>query len=239
MNAILLARVSTRKQANKGHSLADQEKVLTEYAEKLNARIIDIVKVQVSGSKMVVHQSILLRVLNMAKEQNACVITTALDRLSRDASTLFTIRKHAQETGVKVFIAGLNKCISEMTTMEFGVLSSYAEYERQLVSKRTSASTRKRAKGFAFGQANASECGLMSSEKRRQIASEWREQIGLLDEVKSAITLLKKPTLQRIAMVLNGRGLLTIRGKKWSHPVLIDQLRAMGFNKWQDVEVSA
>ena len=238
MKSILLIRCSTRKQATKGHSLADQERVLTEYAKKLSAEIIDVVKVQVSGSKMLVNQSVLLKVLTMAKEQNACIITTALDRLSRDASTLFSIRKHAQETGVSVFIAGLNKSISEMTTIEFGILSSYAEYERQLVSKRTSASTRKRTNGFAFGKANASECGLVSSEKRRQIASEWREQIGLLGEVKSAISLLRKPNLQSISQMLNGKGLLTIRGKQWSHQVLGEQLRAMGFHKWQDVSVS-
>lgn len=237
MKVINLIRCSTRKQATIGNSLETQERILAEYAKKLSAEIIDVVKVQVSGSKMVIHQGVLLKVLTMAKERNASIITTALDRLSRDASTLFTIRKHAQEIGVSVFIAGLNKSISEMTTIEFGILSSYAEYERQTCIARTRASAKKRSNGFAFGKANASECGLLSSEKRKQIASEWREQIGLLEEIKSAISLLKKPTLQRIAMVLNGKGLLTIRGKQWSHPVLIDQLRAMGFNKWQDVAV--
>jgi len=235
MKAIALIRVSTRKQANKGNSVCDQEKVITDYATSLNAQIIDVVKVQVSGSKMKLNSGVLMKALTQAKDQKAVIITTALDRLSRDATTLFMLRKQAQETGVEVYIAGLNRTISSMNTMEFGVLSSYAEYERLLVSKRTTLATKKRSKGFGFGKVDATESARKSIQKRRQLASEWREQIGLLNEVKSAINLLKKPSLERIAVVLNGRGMVTIRGGQWNQPRLGEQLRAMGFKKWQEV----
>ena len=235
MKAISLIRISTRRQASKGNSVSDQEDVVANYATTLNAQIIDVVRVQVSGSKMILAGGVLHKVMSQAKEQGAVIITTALDRISRDATTLFMLRKQAQESGVEVYIAGLNRTISSMNTMEFGVLSSYAEYERQLVSKRTTLATKKRSKGYAFGKADATESARKSIEKRRQIAKDWRKQIGLLDEVKSAIHLLKKPTLQRIAVILNGKGLVTIRGNQWNQPRLGEQIRSMGFKKWQEI----
>lgn len=233
MKVITLLRVSTKKQANTGHSLADQEANLQKYAEKLGATIIKTIKIQVSGSKMLMNQGVLMKALEEARSSEASLMVSALDRLSRDASTLFLLRKNAIEKGIEVFIAGIERSISSMNAIEFGVLSSFAEYERQKTIERTRNSTKKRSQGFAFGKVNPSETARVSIEKRRRLANEWRNQIDLVGEIKNAISLLKAPTLDRIAQMLNGKGLVTIRGKQWNKAQLSVQLKAMGFEKWQ------
>ena len=119
IHAIL--RISTKKQVN-GNSLLDQEKNLEKYAQKLGAIITKKIKVQVSGSKMLMNQGILMKSLDEARSSSASLMVSALDRLSRDASTLFMLRKNAMEKGVEVFIAGIERSISSMNAIEFGVL---------------------------------------------------------------------------------------------------------------------
>ena len=230
-----IIRVSTKKQANSGNSFQDQEKNREKYAQKLGATITKKIKVQVSGSKMLMNQGILMKSLDEARSSSASLMVSALDRPSRDASTLFMLRKNAMEKGVEVFIAGIERSISSMNAIEFGVLSSFAEYERQKTIERTRNATKKRSHGFAFGKVDPRETGKVSIEKRRKLANEWRNQIDLVGEIKNAIQLLKAPTLDRIAQMLNGKGLVTIRGKQWSKAHLSVQLKAMGLKKWQEL----
>jgi len=87
----------------------------------------------------------------------------------------------------------------------------------------------KKSKG-SFGRIiDPKEAIQKSIEKRRRLANEWRSQIDLLAEIKNAIELLKKPTLERVAQMLNGRNLTTIRGNSWSKAHVLVQIRAMGF----------
>lgn len=74
-----------------------------------------------------------------------------------------------------------------------------------------------------------------SLKVRQDRANKWREEIKLTENIKSAIKQLKKPTLQKIAEILNNKGLETIRGKQWNKAHLSLQLKTMGFQKWQDL----
>lgn len=74
-----------------------------------------------------------------------------------------------------------------------------------------------------------------SLKVRQDRANKWREEIKLIENIKSAIKELESPTLARIAIVLNNRGLATIRGSKWSAALLTHQLQITGINKWQNL----
>lgn len=74
-----------------------------------------------------------------------------------------------------------------------------------------------------------------SLKVRQDRANKWREEIKLIENIKSAIKELESPTLARIAIVLNNRGLATIRGSKWSAALLTQQLQITGINKWQNL----
>ena len=236
MKIIKLLRVSSRKQL-KGNSLQDQEESLEKYAISLGASVVKTIKIQVSGSKMLMNQGVLMKALEEARSSDASLMVSALDRLSRDATTLHLLRRHAQDKGVEVYIAGMNRTLSSMNEIEFGVLSSFCAYELSRIKTRVANSTRRKPKEFAFGKVNPKQTSKVSAEKRRRLANEWRNQIDLVGEIKNAISLLKAPTLDRIAQMLNGKGLVTIRGNKWSKAHVHLQLKAMGFNKWQELAI--
>ena len=235
MKVIGIIRVSTRKQANHGNSLQDQEKQIREYANKLEAEVIDFVRVQVSGSKMKLNAGVLMKTLADARESGCSLMVSALDRLSRDAATLHLLRQQAQETGVEIFVAGLQQSLSKMDAISFGMLSSFCEFERTRIRERTKLATKKRSRGFGFGKVDAKQANQSSIDKRRGVADEWRKQIGLKQEIRDAVQLLRKPSLARIATILNGKGLVTIRGSKWTPAHLTHQLRAMNIKSWQEV----
>lgn len=235
MKVIGIIRVSTRKQLIKGNSLKDQESQIRKYAEKLNAEVIDFVRVQVSGSKMKLNAGVLMQTLADARERGCSLMVSALDRLSRDAATLHLLRQQAQETGVDVFVAGLEQSIGKMDAISFGFLSSACEWERSKIRERVKLATKKRSVGFGFGVVDGNKAREASLMKRRQIADDWRKQIRLKEEIRDAVQLLREPTLAKIATILNGRGLVTIRGSRWTQSQVTKQLQAMNIKSWQEV----
>ena len=90
-----------------------------------------------------------------------------------------------------------------------------------------------RSKGFGFGVVDGDKAREASLDKRRRLADEWREQIDLKGEIREAVQLLRKPTLARIATILNGKGLVSIRGSKWTQSQLTKQLQAMNIKSWR------
>jgi hypothetical protein len=95
----------------------------------------------------------------------------------------------------------------------------------------------KNMKRWSFGRGglNPSIAAQKSLKARQSKAKSWRKDINLMENIKIAIQQLKKPTLQKIAEILNNKGLVTIRGNKWSKAHIHLQLKVMGFQKWQDL----
>lgn len=89
--------------------------------------------------------------------------------------------------------------------------------------------------GFARDTVSPSVLAKISIKVRRSKAKSWRKDINLMENIKIAAQQLEKPTLQKIAEILNNKGLETIRGKQWSQAHLSVQLKTMGFQKWQDL----
>ena len=231
-----IARVSTKRQFNKGNSLSDQTESIKEYAKKLNGELVEIIQIQVSGSKMKLNSNVLQKVFSDAKEKGYEVILSKLDRLSRDELALHQIKQVANEIGTQIHLAGLGKTIQEMSQLEFSMLAMFAQHERENLISRVRASSKK-SKG-SFGRLiDPKEAIQKSIVKRRDLANEWRNQIDLKGEIQKAIEMLKKPTLERIAQLLNGRGLTTIRGNTWNKGHVLFQLKAMGYKSWKEIAV--
>ena len=223
-----LARCSTARQFNKGNSLNDQAESIKKYAKKLGGEVSEIIQIQVSGSKMKLNSGVLQKVFLSAKEEGFELILSKLDRLSRDEFSLHQIKKVANEIGVQIHLAGLGKTIQEMSSIEFSMLAMFAQHERENTIERIRASSKK-SKGTVGRIIDAGEAVQKSIEKRRRLADQWRAQIDLKQEIIDAIKLLKKPTLERVSQLLNGRGLTTIRGRKWNHALVLFEIRKMGF----------
>ena len=224
-----LARISSKKQLAKGNSLEDQTNSILEYAKKLNGEVVEIIKIQVSGSKMKLNSSVLSKVLLRAKDANTEVILSKLDRLSRDELSLHQIKAVAKEIGTQIHLAGLGKTIQEMSDMEFSMLAMFAQHELTNLKSRIRESSKK-SEG-TFGRiVDAKEASKASILKRRTLAREWEEQSGILDEIKQAKALLRKPTLESVCFFLNGKGLVTRTGKRFKTGNLQQQIIRLGFN---------
>jgi len=223
-----LARVSTKRQLNKGNSLEDQMNSIKSYADKLGGEVSEIIQIQVSGSKMKLNSSVLQKVFLTAKEEGSEVILSKLDRLSRDELALHQVKQVANEIGIQIHLAGLGKTIQEMSSMEFSMLAMFAQHERENTISRIRAASKK-SKG-SFGRlVDAKEANKKSVEARNRIVQDWEKQVGIKSEIQDAIQLLKTPTLERVSIVLNGKGLVTPTGRVWSTGSLQKQVGRLGF----------
>ena len=228
------SRVSSKIQLAKGNSLADQKESILEYAKKLGGEVSEIIQIQVSGSKMKMNSSVISKLLLKAKESNSDVILSKLDRLSRDALSLHQIKSIAQESDVQIHLAALGKTIQEMSSIEFSLLAMFAEHEREQIISRVKASSKKSL--GAFGRiVDAKEASKSSILKRRNLATTWADQSGIVDEIKQAKEMLKKPTLASVSVLLNGRGLVTRTGKSFSTGNLQRLVQRLGFKNLQSL----
>ncbi len=80
---------------------------------------------------------------------NSCTLVVAkLDRLSRNAEFVF----HVVNTGIEIYFCDL----PVVNTMILGIFASVAQYERELISKRTrDALAANKARGILSGTANS------------------------------------------------------------------------------------
>ncbi len=156
--------------------------------------------------------------IELSKAINHCIkdkLTlgfTRLDRLSRRASFLYQIK----ESGLDLI------CIDmpELNTLTFGIFAVMAQYERELISFRTSKTLQEIRKtkklGNPLGWDENRSIGIVTKKKNR---SEWL----MSDSVKKAqniINLLRrnnnKPSLREISKNLNYHSIPTQRGKIWN-----------------------
>lgn len=75
----------------------------------------------------------------------------------------------------------------------------------------------------------AKEANKRSVESRNQIVKDWENQVGIKNEIQKAIQFARKPTLERISGILNGKGLLSFSSRPWSTGSLQKQIIRLGF----------
>jgi len=229
-----LCRVSSKKQLAKGNSLEDQERSILDYAKKLGGEVVEMIKIQVSGSRMKLNSSILSKVLQRAKEANTEVILSKLDRLSRDELALHQIKAISEEIGTEIHLASLGKTIREMSQLEFSILAMFSQHELSNLKSRIKASSKK-SEGTFGKTVDAKLASKASIEKRRKLAKEWEEQSDILGEIKQAKSLLRKPTLESVCFFLNGKGLVSRTGKRFTAGNLRQQILRLGFANLQSI----
>lgn len=123
------ARVSTKGQATKGNSLEDQVARLKEEGSQ------EIYQETFTGTKTDRPQ--FTKLLSQLKEGDILVVTK-LDRFARSAGDAINTVKTLFEKGVRVHI--LNMGLVENTPngrLIFNILSSFAEFERDMIIERT------------------------------------------------------------------------------------------------------
>lgn len=204
-------RVSTRGQAASGLGLEAQRFACEALVGQRGGLIAESFTETESGKND--DRPKLKRALQLCRLTGATLVIAKLDRLSRNAAFLLTLR----DSGAR-FIAADMPDACELTV---GILALVAQQERQAISGRTKAALQAaKARGQVLGNPNGAaslrraqkgnEAALMAVRNAADsFAERLRETVAELQE--SGVT-----TLSGIVSSLNARGILTPRGSQWT-----------------------
>src|SRR5665213_1755839 len=123
-------RVSTAKQGRSGLGLEAQREAVRQFVAARGGKIIAPEFVEVETGKRNDRPD-LEKALKRCRLTGATLVVAKLDRLSRNAAFLMTLR----DSGVSFVAADL----PEANTMTVGVMAVVAQHEREAISQRTKA----------------------------------------------------------------------------------------------------
>ena len=210
MKIVSYLRVSTARQGRSGLGLDAQRNAIQAYANTMDANVMkEFVEVE-SGKDNT--RPKLADALHLARVTGSVLVIAKLDRLSRNAAFLLTLR----DSGVK-FIAADMPDANELTV---GIMVLVAQQEREAISKRTKeALEAAKRRGTVLGNPNGAQAlrraakgnaaGIKAIQLRANAHAEDLRPV-LLDLANEGIT-----SLGAIAKALNHRGIQTPRGGAW------------------------
>lgn len=201
MQYVAYYRVSTDKQGRSGLGLDAQQEAVKQYADSIIHSFTEIE----SGKNDSRIQ--LAAAIDMCKKSGASLLIAKLDRLSRDAAFLMTIRK----SGVDIVAADMPNA----STLEFGIKAIFAQHEREEISKRTKAAlAAAKARGVVLGS-KSPEIGSAAGVAVLQANADQFAQtvLPIIRDLKAA----GYTSLRAIATALTERKVATVRGNtNWS-----------------------
>lgn len=220
MQIVTYHRVSTAKQGQSGLGLQAQASAIDQFVTSRQARVVGSFTEVESGK--VNQRPELAKALHLAKVTGSTLVIAKLDRLSRNAAFLLTLR----DSGVK-FVAADMPDANDLTV---GIMALVAQQEREAISRRTREALRAaKERGQRLGNPNGA-AALGRAQKGNQAALEAiqhqaDEHARNLAPVVAAIQAEGFTSLGAMAQELNRRGMLTPRGGRW-HKTSVKNLLA-------------
>lgn len=204
-------RVSTRAQAASGLGLDAQRTACEALSSQRGGVIVETFTEAESGKHNARPE--LLKALRLCALTGSTLLIAKLDRLSRNAAFLLTLR----DSGAR-FIAADMPDACELTV---GILALVAEQERVAISNRTKAALQAaKARGQALGNPNGADA-LRRAGKGNTAAMEAVQNRADAFAARLGDTIRELQgtgvsTLGGIVSALNSRGILTPRGAEWT-----------------------
>ncbi|MVM28400.1 resolvase [Spirosoma sp. HMF4905] len=204
-------RVSTRAQGDSGLGLEGQRFAVANFVK--GAIVAEYTEVE-SGKNNQREQ--LAAAIDRAKKESAVLVIAKLDRLSRNASFIFTLR----DSGVNF------QCVDmpDANTLTIGIFATLAQHERELISSRTKAALQaKLSQGATLGKPenltrSAQAKGAAANRQRAIDNPESRKAEGMAKELRRS-----KKTYTEIAEKLNQFGFRTALGCEF-HPMQVKRI---------------
>jgi DNA invertase Pin-like site-specific DNA recombinase len=202
-------RVSTAKQGRSGLGLEAQRESVRRFVADRGGRIIAPEYVEVETGKRNDRPE-LAKALKRCRTTGATLVVAKLDRLSRNAAFLMTLR----DSGVAFVAADL----PEANTMTVGVMAVVAQHEREAISARTKAAlSAAKARGKALGGLRAGAADI-SRYQRDGVAAAKAKATGRLADIADDLRSLSLEglSLNGIARRLNDQEVKASRGGAWT-----------------------
>lgn len=203
-------RVSTARQGQSGLGLEAQRQAIGAFAAARNATILACFTEVESGRRA--DRPELAKALQLARLTGATLVISKLDRLSRNAAFLLTLR----DSGVRFLACDM----PEANELTIGILAIVAQAEREAISRRTKeALAAARARGTALGNPNGVEAleaaGKGTVALRRAVSANAAAFAAELAQVIAVIREEGHVSLRAMAAELSRRGIRTRRGGVW------------------------
>jgi len=210
MKIVSYLRVSTRRQGASGLGLEAQQAAIAAYAAQRHGQVIETFT-EIESGKLDARPQ-LAKALHLAKVTGATLVIAKLDRLSRNAAFLLTLR----DSGVK-FIAADMPDANDLTV---GIMALVAQQEREAISKRTKeALAAAKVRGVRLGNPNGAaalrRAGRGNAASVQAIRRAADNHAVNLKPVLDALATEGVVSLGAVADALNERGMLTPRGGRW------------------------
>ncbi|WAX17077.1 hypothetical protein PF672P2_00062 [Parabacteroides phage PF672P2] len=233
---VCYTRVSTVNQGDNGTSLDVQLEICRRYVNSVSGEILGEFYDKMSGRSR--HRPGLIKALEIARENNATIVFSRLDRLARDAEYSYMIKN----SGVGLYFCDF----PDIDSFVFGIMAAHAEKESENISKRIKASTAHMKKQIEengmylskrtgkyiekLGNPNLSKVQHLGCEAAGKVSKaskvndkDWNKARGL------AVYLRERgDTVACIADTLNELGHTTRTGGKWSKGTVSRLLKSVG-----------
>jgi DNA invertase Pin-like site-specific DNA recombinase len=210
------ARVSTEDQAANGVSLAAQEERIRAYATFVGAEVVDLIVDRGLSGRKVDRPGKVEAVRRVLAGEADSLVVYAIDRLSRSTIDLLTTVKEISEAG-RGFVSCREQLDSSTPHGRFTltILAGLAEMESDLISARTrDGMSRLRTEGRRVGRPPYG----YRMENGRLIGIP--ERLEVVDRIVSSRRRRTPVPYHRIAEELNGEGVPSPSGTKWSATVI-------------------
>jgi DNA invertase Pin-like site-specific DNA recombinase len=223
MKVVNYLRVSTRKQGASGLGLDAQRHAVDAFASSRRAKVVETF-VEIESGEINARPE-LAKALHLAQITGAMLVIAKLDRLSRNAAFLLTLR----DSGV-VFIAADMPDANELTV---GIMALVAQQEREAISKRTKeALAAAKARGVRLGNPNGADAlrraGRGNADGLRALRRAADDHAENLRPVITSLAAAGANSLGAIALALNERGILAPRGGRWFKSSVANLLTRLG-----------
>ena len=203
-------RVSTVRQGRSGLGLEVQQTAIKNLAKERGGTVVASFT-EVENGK-VDSRPELQKALQVARLTGATLAIAKLDRLSRNAAFLLTLR----DSGVRFIAADM----PEANDLTVGIMALVAQQEREAIAKRTrealrAAKTRGTRLGNPNGAAALRRAGKGGTALHATVAANADAFAADLVPVLSELRCAGHTSLRAIAGELNRRGIITRRGGRW------------------------
>ncbi len=203
-------RVSTARQGQSGLGLEAQRKTIQDFAAARGAKVLARFTEVESGRKA--DRPELAKALHQAKVTGATLVIAKLDRLSRNAAFLLTLR----DSGVRFIAVDM----PEANDLTVGIMALVAQAEREAISRRTKeALAVAKARGVRLGNPNGNaalqRAGKGGAALQATVSANADAFARDLAPVITDIHAAGHVTLRAIAAELTARGIRTRRGGAW------------------------
>ena len=202
-------RVSTERQGRSKLGLEAQQETVRHFVTSRGGRIIAPEYVEVETGKRDDRPE-LLKALKRCRATGATLVVAKLDRLSRNAAFLMTLR----DSGVQFVAANL----PEANTMTVGVMAVVAQHEREAISARTKAAlAAAKRRGVKLGGLRPGAPSIRRYQKLA-VAAVKAKADERLNDVADDLRALASEGLSFHAMArrLNDLDVKTSRGCTWT-----------------------